>query len=527
MRFATERPWTPLLTAVGLVGTLGCEIGCAKSEPAPGPPPSAGAPDRAPDAESAPAEVALAPVGAGEVVLPVLNAEALTARVRAQRAVLGDRAVLFEDRSGKAVPWLAAASDVTDESIDDDLLDSLPGSSGLGVAAVTGPSVNGNALGLFTPLEPEASGVQSPLAHFYEALRQLQAGTDEDGKVRILAYGASHTDADIYPHYLRTYLQQRFGDAGHGFVHVARPWNWYRHVDMRVDGVKRWLTTHAQRRKDNEDGMFGLMGASLTASSKRAFGRVAPRHGTVASDYEIYFLQQPRGGSFELFVDGERLSVVKTRAKTKAAGYYAFTRPEGEHTVEIRPVGNGSVRMFGMTAERANKGVVVDTLGIGGTRAANMLRWDEGVWADNVSHRQPDLVMLAYGTNEATDAHADIAVYDSDLRAVLDKLQRVAPKASCMIVGGGDFPRKLDDGSWGIRPRVSQIRRVQREVSADYGCAFWDLHAFMGGDLSMTRWANSHPAMAKDDHIHFTKRGYTRMGMGLVDAMMVPFDAAN
>ena len=46
----------------------------------------------------------------------------------------------------------------------------------------------------------------------------------------------------------------------------------------------------------------------------------------------------------------------------------------------------------------------------------------------------------------------------------------------------------------------------------------------MGGELSMTLWAAAQPPMAKQDHIHFTKRGYVRLGMALVDAMMVAYD---
>ena len=510
--------------AAGIAGCFGCNTGCTKTEPGSEPPPSANAePNAGGQAEG---EVALAPLGAQEEtpLLPVLNQEALTARVVAQRATLGSRAVLFEDRQGKPVPWISTGEGLEDDSFDDDLLDSLPGSSGLGVSAVTGPVVNGNALGLFTPLEPEAAADEHPMARFYAALRKLEAGEDPDGKVRILAYGASHTDADIYPHYLRSYLQERFGDGGHGFVQIARPWNWYGHVDVAVDGLKHWLTVHAQRRQGIEDGMYGLLGSALIGKNKRAFGQVTLRNEAIASRFELYFLEQPRGGSFKLLADGEVLTTIKTRSKTTQAGYHAFSLPEGPHTIEVRLVGNGAVRMFGMTAERDTPGVVVDTLGIGGTRAANMLAWDEAVWGSNVAHRTPDLVMLAYGTNEATDSHADISTYEQDLRQVMEKLGRVAPGASCLIIGGGDFPRQLEDGTWTVRRRVGQIRSAQRRISKEYGCAFWDLHGFMGGDLSMTRWASSRPAMAKGDHIHFTKRGYVRMGMGLVDAIMVPFD---
>ncbi|MCH9686893.1 MAG: hypothetical protein K0V04_35995, partial [Deltaproteobacteria bacterium] len=266
---------------------------------------------------------------------------------------------------------------------------------------------------------------------------------------------------------------------------------------------------------------------SLAAKTKRAVGKVSPRRDDVGSEYEIYFLRQPKGGSFKVLADGKAIATVKTRSSEYAAGYHRFTLPEGQHSVEVKLVGNGEVRMFGMTIEREQPGVVVDTLGIGGTRASNMLQWDQEIWADNVSHRDPDLVVMAYGTNEATDTDQPIATYEANLRAVLDRISTVAPRASCLIMGPGDFPRKREDGTWENRERIDLIIETQRRVAADMGCGFWDAKAFMGGELSMTLWASAQPAMAKSDHIHFTKRGYVRMGMALVDAMMVDYDGGD
>jgi len=51
-------------------------------------------------------------------------------------------------------------------------------------------------LGKFLPVEHEAN-----LASFHDAIDRLANGCYEDTKVRILAYGASHTQADIYTSY--------------------------------------------------------------------------------------------------------------------------------------------------------------------------------------------------------------------------------------------------------------------------------------------------------------------------------------
>jgi lysophospholipase L1-like esterase len=457
-------------------------------------------------------------------LLPVLNREALLARVEAQRELLGGN--LFEDEQGKPMPWLAVTETAEDgdTDIDDDLLSSLPGSSGLGGESIvlSGRSVNGNALGLFEPLTLPATGLP-PLQNFYQALHDLRAGRDADGKVRVLVYGASHTDADVYPHYLRSYLQERFGDGGHGFVHIAKPWRWYGHVEMNVEGLAKWVTEHAQIADARPDGFYGLLGASLSSSSKAAWGKVSHRNGSVGSRYEIYFLQQPKGGSFQVIVDGNRSVTVRTKADAFAPGYHAIELEEGQHTIEVRPLGNGEVRLFGMTVEREQPGVVVDTLGIFGTRMSNILEWDEGVWGDNVRRRSPDLVVFAYGTNSAA-GNVDEGGHEDAVREVVDKMRRVAPKASCLLIGPGSFPKRLDDGSFGPREGVTKVIAAMSRVAEEKGCAFWDLQAFMGGELSMIDWATSTPKMAKNDLIHLTRRGYVRMGMGLVDALMLDFD---
>ncbi len=454
-------------------------------------------------------------------MVPVLGNAALRARALAQRSALGEDTALFEDEAGKPLPWIAAqAGAPTEPGLDDALLDSLPGSSGLGGNAPTdGPAINGNMLGLFEPI----AGDGKPLAHFHRALRSLERGYDSDGKVRVLVFGASHTEADIYPQYVRSYLQERFGDGGHGFVMPAQPWRSYSHVEVTVDGFEHWRTDHAQRNGD-ELGRYGLLGASVTSRDKRAVGKLVPKAGVVAGRYELYYLAQPRGGTVDLYADGELVGSVATTAPKFAAGYHAFELPEGEHMIELRLRGDGDVRLFGLTLERDDPGIVVDTLGIAGTRAANALEWDAAIWADNVRRRAPDLFVMAFGTNEATDAQQPITHYERRLGDTVARYREAAGAPSCLLIGPGDFPQLLDDGTVLPRARVGEIVAAQKRVAAELGCGFWDLQAFMGGELSMSQWVRSTPPMAAPDHIHLSRRGYVRMGMALVDALMADYD---
>lgn len=445
---------------------------------------------------------------------------------RAREAALG---ALGEDPAFGAYEDAKQAPSALQEPEGSELanLDALPGSQGGGGSAPGSGSgeavIDGNALGRFVPLE----GADA-LEHFYAALRRLKAGEDEDGKVRVLLYGASHTAADIYPTYLRAYLNERFGDGGPGYVSLVQTNRWYRLLAWTVSSSKHWLIEHAQRKGSREDGHFGLLGASATSKRKSAKSQLTPRvsgpKGKHSTTYELFFLAQPGGGKLKLKINGEAKKAVKTAAKEPKAGYASFTVPGGPHEVEISPDGSGEVRLFGMTVEYDRRGVVVDTLGINGTRASNNLKWDETSWSDNVRRRAPDLYVLAYGTNEATDDGQPISAYKGSLAAVLDRLRAASPQASCVLLGPGDFPQKQADGSYGPRERLTEIIAAQAEIAAEKGCAFWDAYAFMGGEGSMELWSKATPQMGRDDHIHLTRRGYVRLGMAFTDALMQGFD---
>ena len=94
---------------------------------------------------------------------------------------------------------------------------------------------------------------------FHQALRTTEAG---EGQTRMMFFGASHVASDTYTGRLRRLLQARFGDAGHGFVLPAKPWRYYRHRDVVIDGTLTWWADWVGKTKGRMDGYFGLGGVA-------------------------------------------------------------------------------------------------------------------------------------------------------------------------------------------------------------------------------------------------------------------------
>jgi hypothetical protein len=386
----------------------------------------------------------------------------------------------------------------------------------MGFEAASAPNVLAYApesgVGRFVAIENE-----SALARFHAALAQLSAGRDPDGKVRILAYGASHTQSDFYTGYLRSYLQSRFGDGGQGFVLLGRVNRWYRTLDTYAKHSGATVL-HARFREDVESEPLGLLGAAFLGKYADTSGEITTSKDSNNTRFELQYLTDPKGGAFALSIDGKDVAEIPTRADAARPAYHAFTTTPGAHRISVRPLGNGPVRWFGVVAESEAPGIVVDTLGISGSRITDQLRWDEQAWADTVRRRAPDLVTFAYGTNETKDTHLSLATYESELRAVLARLRRVMPDVSCVLISPFDLAA-------GARPRLLKIHAAQRRISGEFGCGFWDGYAFMGGEGGMRRWIMAKPPLASTDHIHLTRRGYVYAGIALGDALMRAYDA--
>ena len=359
------------------------------------------------------------------------------------------------------------------------------------------------------------------LAAFHEALRRARA---RKAQVRLLFFGASHTASDIYTGVIRRELQRRFGDAGHGFVMPARPWTQYRHEDIGVESTNTWHTDRVGKPDDRADGWYGLAGMSVSSASRKDYGRIRTvKNGPVGrrvGRFELFYLKQPSGGTLAIRVDGRRVRRVRTASDRFELGYETIRVRDRGHTFEVRPEGDGEVRLFGVVLERSVPGVVVDTLGIPGARARDILAWNPDVWREHLQRRKPDLVVLAYGTNESGDDEVPIAQYEAELREVLRRLRAAVPEASCLLIGPSDRPIRFADGTLAPRPRTEQIAEVQRRVASESGCGFFDLVAFTGGPMSLVEWAQADPPLAQPDLVHFTRAGYERLGRALLTALL-------
>ena len=350
------------------------------------------------------------------------------------------------------------------------------------------------------------------LVPFFEQLYRHQQG-ELPGPVPILHYGDSHTAADEWTGDLRVHFQEKFGDGGSGFSIAGRPWNAYRREDVRTGSTRGWHTDGLVGRAG--DGQYGLAGVSMSTNTPhQAVYLLAD-----AQRFDLFYLQQPGGGSLQIYDNGGLVERISTDGES-SPGYYHYETEPGMHRLEVETLDHAPVRLFGWSAEKA-AGLTYETLGINGAQASMILNWNETILRSNIERRNPALIVLAYGTNEAGQKDWTLQTYRDMFSQLIARLRGAAPTATILVVGPPDRFQHTRKG-WLPLENVDMIVEAQREAAAANGCAFWDWRAKMGGKGSMREWVLA--GMAQYDHVHFTGPGYHMVGDALFRDLMSEYD---
>jgi hypothetical protein len=232
------------------------------------------------------------------------------------------------------------------------------------------------------------------LAGFFERLHQT-AITSHEESAHVLHFGDSHTAGDQWTASLRELFQRRFGDGGSGFSLAGIPFAGYRRLDAPGGWTPGWKT--AGLHSVAGDGYLGLGGVSI--ATDRAGESVFLN---ADCDFlELHYLQQPRGGDLSLYVDGQLVEEFPTAGDLQPQAR-SFTIEPGSHRFLLKTTHSGPVRLFGWAADK-RRGVTYEALGLIGVRASVILNWNEEVLRTYLERRDPALIVLAYGTNEAVD----------------------------------------------------------------------------------------------------------------------------
>ncbi len=367
--------------------------------------------------------------------------------------------------------------------------------------------------------DPPVPAIEDPtgaaLTRFYEHLAALVRGTATD-HVRIAMYGDSNLVTDFITGEMRRVFQKKFGDGGHGFVAIAKPWNSYHHMDVRHENTPGSWSGYSVSSWSAPDGIEGL---GLVAAQSRVMGASAwvstaddsAPIGKTVSRFDVFYLKRPGFGSFEVKIDGEVKATVDTDAPEPVAAFETIDVPDGPHKAVFTATTMKPVRFFGVALERKKPSVVVDSFGAVSLTVQQMAtRNDAKVFKDTLAHRNYDLVLYMTGTNEWFGP----VKHKEYIERLIGLHREATPDVSIMFMSPPDRADNIhsNESTWSIK----RVGSEKREFSLGDKAAFWDFRQAMGGEVSIIRFRGQ--MMCGQDLVHFTEKGFY-MGDRLASAL--------
>jgi len=369
------------------------------------------------------------------------------------------------------------------------------------------------------PLEdPEA------LAPFFDALARIDDG--EKTLVRVVHMGASMIGLDDLPSVLRRRFQTRFGDGGAGLVLLQRYMSNYRHrwVHLKGEGWEHCYIAYLCM----GDGHYGLGGTTFWSDggARTTISTRKNELGDEVSRFELWYLARPGGGRIDLRIDGKRSEIVDTRADQLEDRYHEIDVEQGPHRIEVRHIGFGRVRAYGVLLETDGPGIVWDQFSMLGVFSKRVLAWNAEHLAGQIAHRAPDLIVFTYGGNDlrrVANGKLTKAGYVDEYTRVIQHVRAGKPDGACLVTSITDRGKSLN---FDITPEhVETIVQGQREAARAAGCAFFDTYTAMGGGGSLREWSRRSPPLAAKDLKHLNHRGREMLGGWIYDALITGYVA--
>jgi lysophospholipase L1-like esterase len=360
--------------------------------------------------------------------------------------------------------------------------------------------------------------------------------------IRILQLGDSHTAADFFSGELRQRLQARFGVGGPGYLAAGTPRFGVRTGLFKVTASSGW--NYQTLQKSDAPSQFWLSGFNaVSAATGNSITYMSDPLVTFDS-IELDGIRQPQGGSIEVRLDGVLAGtfdfngaktepmVFRMRPQKKAAEQF--------RTLEIKTTSSGPVVLSSVAINDRRSGVSLSSIGYPGATVGILNKFAPDLLSDDLRRIDPQVVILAFGTNEASNDMLRPEAYTSVYEQVLDRIKAAVPSANIVIVGPPDgeerdsacksepaavdcrsvspsSPEKQNaaqgnhagpDCHWHQLVKLSAVRDAESEIAARRGFAYWNWASIMPQECGAHRWVTANPPLMTPDHIHFTRGGY-------------------
>lgn len=373
---------------------------------------------------------------------------------------------------------------------------------------------------------PVPEGV-TPIADYADesqrGMKPLYLALDRCGKmdrpVRIAYFGDSFIEVDILTAALRQLMQKKFGGHGVGFLDMAPPYAANRStVRQRYGGWDaRCVLDKGRYRRE----LLGI-GQRYFLPKGTAWTELGGvrQPGLDSADVHTIYLKCSSAASVGVKLDDGPMLALRAEGN----GRTEALKRKGRAGRTRWQVSGGEGTVCWGVAEESRRGVIVDNFSLRGSSGTTLGEIPEGNLKELHGVRPYDLIVLQFGLNVASKSQKDYSHYASQMQRVVEHMKASFPEAGILVVGVGDREDRSSDGQLRTLPGIPYLLRYQQRMAADCKVAFWNLYEGMGGEGSIRRMTEMHPAEAGKDYTHINMHGDKRIADHLFKSLIYGYE---
>lgn len=327
--------------------------------------------------------------------------------------------------------------------------------------------------------------------------------------LRVVQLGDSHTAGDYFTGQLRQSLQRDFGNAGIGWLTPGYIPN-QRSAQVLLRHPAKWQVVDSKQPKHT--GTFPLGGLLQKPTANSAL-EIRVKEPPLTGNWTLHLWQQAPHDGWKVKLPNGKVQALKSSDKTRAAWRHVEMAIDGAAIQGLKLLAPKGGKLAGIVLDKNSPGVTLDALGITGSVAAVINRWDVATLKQQFSWRSPELIILAYGTNEAFANDFQAETYETELVKTIRLLRQLNPNAALLLIGAPASaktkpPFVKTNCSLPLPPSLLKVQQSQLKIAKQEKTLYWDWAAAMGGNCMVKNWLQQQPELMRPDMVHLSKEGY-------------------
>lgn len=329
---------------------------------------------------------------------------------------------------------------------------------------------------------------------FIQRLNSLSKNNNRNQVVNITQLGDSHSAADFFTGEFRTLMQQKYGNAGIGWVTpIAIKGQSHAEVTWKAEN---WSVLSSRTLSNLDFPMGGFIAKPI---EDVATIQLLPKNaGNKNWQVQLTFKALKNSSNLLNIYDANDKKIdINYSSKSDTWQTISFITKAPFSIKATSDIEIGGIRL----TRYKQSGIIVSSIATNGAKLTIWQKWGPN-WLNELSALKSDLIILEYGTNESFDETLDANTYRKNLVENIRQIRKTSPNSVILLMTPPDT--MLNEKSF---PKsFSKVMSIQKQVAKSEKTLFWDWQRAMGGPHSIKDWLKQD--LARPDLIHQTLQGY-------------------